>query len=416
VDSDGKLDLFAVCAKGDALWMQKKDGVLERSKLWTAQSLSAAWGDFNGDGRLDCATVSAAGTLKLYLQDKAGAFTESTIPVPGEKSVLKQIHVITLVVGANASLIVEREGKPLLLANKGKDASTFEAQELPAVLDQEWGASGPCVIADFDNDGSPDVLASWQKNAVLYRGKPDGTFEASSPIGVGCGNVKERHATVADLDGDGFLEVIFAGGSSLPVFLQNKKGLFSDVTKFTGEPSYILQPGVSCIAAGDYNNDTFVDLFAGYSDASSQTFFNRGFRSFAKSEPQKFQETDVPECDKGQTAAIWADLDSEGTADLAFALSNGDVFVSKTTLGTMSTPSTLKISITPKSKAAGTLNVTLWRGEQCLGTRQASAAGVPAHFGVAVPGAYEVRWTLPGQKVVSRKVEITAKPQAMVVE
>lgn len=413
VNGDGLLDLFASCAQGDALWTQKDNAFTPLDK-WNSKSVSAAWADFNSDGRADCALLGADGSLKLRLQDASGEFSELEVKPAGGLAGAKTLQAVGLAPGAPASLVIGGGAAPVVLQNKGAKPPAFEALALGALDATDWGCSGPVSVADFDNDGHPDLLHCFQKNGALYRGA-DGGFAAPVACGAAMGEAKERNVAVADFDGDGRLDLYLSGAGSVPVHLQNRDGGFRDVSRFCGEPSYIIQGGANVIAAGDFNNDTFVDLFVGYDADACQFFYNRGFRSFAINESLKFHEDDMPGAGKGQCAAAWADFDSDGALDLACAQANGDVYLAKTTLGTMMTPACLHIKLAPEARSCGMLNVRLVIEGRCIGAARATAHGPAAFFGIPQAGEYEVRWQLPGQAEVSKKVIVENAPVELIV-
>ncbi|MCK6471921.1 MAG: VCBS repeat-containing protein [Planctomycetes bacterium] len=413
VNGDGLLDLFAACAEGDILWVQK-DTTFAPLEKWNSKCISAAWADFNADGHPDCALLGADGSLRLRLQDASGKFSDLDVKPAGSLANARSVQAVGLAPGAPSSLVIGGNGAPVVLRNKGTQPPAFETLPLGTIDSKDWGPSGPVVVADFDNDGRPDLLHCFQKNGAHYCGE-DGGFAAPVACSAAMGEAKERSVTLADFDGDGRLDLYLSGGGSLPVLLQNREGGFSDVSRFCGEPSYNLQPGATCIAAGDFNNDTFADLFVGYGEDAGQFYYNRGFRSFAINEALKFHDDDMPGQGKGQSAAAWADFDSDGALDLACVLANGDVYLAKTTLGTMMTPACLHVKLPPDARSCGTLNIRLAIEGRCIGAARATAHGPAAFFGIPQAGEYEVRWQLPGQPEVSKKVIVENAPVEIVV-
>jgi hypothetical protein len=180
--------------------------------------------------------------------------------------------------------------------------------------------------------------------------------------------------------------------------------------RLTGETYYKIQAGATCCALGDFNNDTFVDVFAGYSGASPQFFFNRGFRSMAMCEKWvgRSIETEGVE-EEGNSAALWADLDGNGSLDLVTAVRGGSVFVSRTDLGDYDPPFCIRVKLPRTAKFAGKVAVRFVLDGRCLGTRTTDRWSPPATLGTSEVGEYVVECRTPDGKEFSATVELEDK-------
>ncbi|HOX05345.1 MAG TPA: VCBS repeat-containing protein [Planctomycetota bacterium] len=416
VDADGKLDLFAACPEGDRIHLQKAGGKFDEKALEPgSKSLAAAWADFDGDGRPDLASLGKDGP-GLWLQKEPGKFSATNLlqvgakraPVAAENA---SIGIVDLEPDGKPELVVCAGGTPVIFKNDGKGG--FSDALLPAEAKPvDRGLAGPCVVADFDADGFADIVQVFQKGGLLWKGQAGG-FAEPADCNALMGKPKSRNAYVADMDGDGLLDIFLIGGGSTPYMLQNRGGAkFEETMRLTGEPGYIIQPGASCAAPGDYNNDTFADVYVGYEEEPSQSFFNRGFRSFAIDETLKFKNDDLADSEKGQAAMAWADFDASGSLELVTALANGDLYLSRTDLGQMDKPLFLPVPVRPDVKSAAPVVVRFYLEGRCLGARTASRFGPPALLGVPEPGVYIVKYRAEGGKEVSFEMEPGAKPAA----
>ena len=122
------------------------------------------------------------------------------------------------------------------------------------------------VIADFDNDGWPDIyVACDQTPSLLYRNKHDGTFEERGDA-AGVAYNADGHLqagmgiAVADYDGNGFLDIAktnFSGDR--PSLYKNEDGkFFEDVSEPSGlGRNQLLGWGIAFL---DIDEDGWPDL------------------------------------------------------------------------------------------------------------------------------------------------------------
>jgi FG-GAP-like repeat/ASPIC and UnbV len=126
--------------------------------------------------------------------------------------------------------------------------------------------AGGCIFDDFTGDGRPDVFTTTfdvSHGASFYVNRGDGTFEdRSEAFGLG-EQVYALNAVRADYDNDGSPDVLLLrGGWEKPArlsLLRNKEGqAFEDVTVQSGLGESIATESA---AWGDYDNDGRLDLF-----------------------------------------------------------------------------------------------------------------------------------------------------------
>ncbi len=135
-----------------------------------------------------------------------------------------------------------------------------------------------------------------------------------------------RGTAVADLDGNGYLDVVVAGAhAGVSLYRNNGDGTFTDISAGSGLDACVYGFGV---AAADYDNDGLTDLFVtsmGFFNGDSALYRNNGDGTF----------TDVTreaglECWGPAFTASWVDTTGDGLLDLFVANNLGGLFDRKT--------------------------------------------------------------------------------------
>ncbi len=191
--------------------------------------------------------------------------------------------------------------------------------------------AGGCIVDDFNGDGRLDVLMTNldpERGSALFLNRGDGTFQERSESAGLADQVGAAHATHADIDNDGDLDVLLLRGgweSALrPSLLRNRgDGTFEDVTAAAG----LIAP-IACQSGAwaDYDNDGLVDLYmVGEFNRQRPDPRNRG-RLYHNKGNGSF--TDVAEAagvlnDRWGKGAAWGDYDNDGDPDL-YVSNNGE--------------------------------------------------------------------------------------------
>jgi len=200
------------------------------------------------------------------------------------------------------------------LFHNNHDGTFTDVAAKAGVTNDRWGIG--VAIADYDNDGWPDIFVSnWGKNR-LYHNNHDGTFtDMAEKAGVQLGNWSTG-STWGDYDGDGRLDLFVPGyvhfdRDSLPVggknglpvtfctfrgvpvncgprglkgepdhlFHNNGDGTFTDVSEKAGvadKPGYY---GLSSLFV-DINNDGKMDLLVADDSTPNYLYLNKGDGTF----------------------------------------------------------------------------------------------------------------------------------------
>jgi tetratricopeptide (TPR) repeat protein len=135
-----------------------------------------------------------------------------------------------------------------------------------------------------------------------------------------------RGTAVADLDGNGYLDVVIAGAhAGVSLYHNNGDGTFTDISAGSGLDACVYGFGV---AAADYDNNGLTDLFVtsmGFFNGESALYRNNGDGTFT----DVTREAGV-ECWGPAFTASWVDTNGDGLLDLFVANNLGGLFDRKT--------------------------------------------------------------------------------------
>ena len=188
--------------------------------------------------------------------------------------------------------------------------NAFTATAIPSMMDTGYSAH---AVADVDGDGIPDVLysASTDGNVYLAKGNGDGTLQAPTLVSNLLGNYINGSAltvNIADVNGDGNLDIIGYHGGFTVVLLNQGKGVFStSPIQLVSGLAGVIEP-----VPADFNNDGTIDLVMVDMDSGLVGFYpgaNGSFQGVTAVAP------------KGESAAGFfaysaGDVNGDGTPDI----------------------------------------------------------------------------------------------------
>jgi uncharacterized protein (DUF2141 family) len=263
--------------------------------------------DFNGDGNLDAASCGSDGGTNggctIYFGDGKGGLTASTDFVGG--GTMADVNGD----GILDSVYVDFDGYFFYLAiSLGNGDGTFHNVTYTQLNIQH--SDGIAAVGDFNGDGKLDVAIPSIGTAIpgpgtvaVFLGNGDGTVQNEVDYQIPWGGT---YASVADVNGDGKLDIVTSGAS---VLLGNGDGTF--VSGWT----FGLSSGQGSVPIGDLNGDGKLDVATISSDISgNQTlnvFFGNGDGSFAN--PITF-----PVAHGSYGLLSVADFNNDGRLDFAF--------------------------------------------------------------------------------------------------
>lgn len=259
LNGDKSQDIFITEETSNEIWLSDGKGVFSKSdqNLASPESSFVALGDLDGDGDLDAFVTNWNGNPdQVFLNDGKGNFSDS-----GQK--------LGYWFGAAVSLgdvdkdgdldaLVANNGEktdnaPVLWLNDGKGTFTDSTQRLG------FTNAYAAVLGDLDGDGDLDAfIANSSHNGAnpadkVWMNDGKGVFTDS---GQNLGTLYSLTAALADLDGDGDLDVVTGSWKTGPkIWLNDGKG------KFTDSRIKLTSLNNSGVAIADMDGDGYLDLF-----------------------------------------------------------------------------------------------------------------------------------------------------------
>ena len=272
--------------------------------------------DFNADGKLDLATFSDKGLL-VFLGKGNGTFEPGILNA--------QIPQTSRFVGAadynldgNLDLIFDDQmGNSSLFPGTGK--GTFGNVLAIAVR--------PSLVGDVNGDKIPDIIGFFEQPQSVGRpgsvllGNGDGTFRAAITLPAEC----TKPVVLADFNDDGKPDLVCSVGSAnltgFPAIYSDKQILLGNGDGTFQAAANVLGIGAPTFAA-DFNHDGKLDLFDGFGilPGNGDGTFNKPVTLYT---PPYGCATPI-QCTGGIVYASAADLNGDGLPDVVYAFASGN--------------------------------------------------------------------------------------------
>jgi hypothetical protein len=406
-DNDGNTDLFVTQWGQNLLYRNRGDGTFQEEArargLATPEgrwSTGCAFLDFNRDGFLDLVVVH-------YI-----ALDLSKTPKPGDKSSCRW---------KGLAVICGPRGLPgetvSLYENDGHGHFTDVSDAMHITTAKNYYGFTP-LVADFDNDGWPDIYVACDSTASLYYHNLAGKkFEESAIVdGVAYNEDGREQAgmgvTAADYSHDGRLDIFktnFADDTDI-LYRNHNSGEFTDETVTSG-----LAVNTKYLGWGtaflDFDNDGWADLIVANGHVYPEVddgdsgekfrqprllYWNRGDGQFFDLSRQS--GSGISDAHASRGLAI-GDLDNDGQLEIVITNMNEPPSLLKNLAPRLGNALSVRVITASKSDAIGA-RVTLTAGgrkqmdEVRSGGSYISQSDFRLHFGLgkAITADLVVRW------------------------
>ena len=324
-DLDGDLDLFVGRGATVSHLYRNDRGTMNEVAAGVGLSIAdptraVAWGDYDADGDPDLLVGFAGGSLlRLYRNDR-GRFEQVTADagLTTEKGAVRQLVWVDPDGDGDLDLFVGFRDRPNAFFRNG-DARFTEVAASIGLADSRRSVGA--VWFDYDEDGDLDVyVANMDGDANGLFRNTGGKFEdVADAAGLAWGGRRPKEPTngtvrpcVADVNGDGRLDLFTANYGPNGLFLSRGGGTFEDVSEAWG---IAIDARYDTCAFADIDHDGRLDLYVngtvtGGVNYPDYLFRNTGSR-FEDVTPENVRA--IP----GDHGAVWADFDRDGDLDLA---------------------------------------------------------------------------------------------------
>lgn len=224
--------------------------------------------DLNNDGLMDVITVSERSTnaITILYRNPSNAGFETPVLINGPNNAMGVDFADFNEDGRMDFVVASYSSNQAMIFLRNAGNTNFDSPITVGFGAQPWNVA----TGDFNNDGNVDIAASMNSSIgvnVIF-GNGSGGFGSATSYAVGGGAGDLRGLAVADMNGDGFLDIVTGsyGNNNVRILLNSGTGTFPTPIILTGGVS------IQSVALADFNGDGYADILAGTGGGGARVY------------------------------------------------------------------------------------------------------------------------------------------------
>jgi len=209
LDGDDDLDIVLTNKRQPELLLFNERGTFEASRTLddgVRQSVVAATGDLDRDGRVDLVVGSRGDGPTAIHRGVPGGFDEVGIEIDAER--VRAVAIVDLDGDDALDVVLGSVGRPnTVIANDGTLGEPGSTPPVPEPFCPHPHDTWTVAVADLNGDGRLDIVEGNVASVdEIHLAQLDGSFGPGLPFGAA--DTDTRDVAVADIDGDGAPEIV----------------------------------------------------------------------------------------------------------------------------------------------------------------------------------------------------------------